>query len=771
MKKFDGERYALARERIATVREELAAGGAAAPQFEPFLKVCADWLAQLTEERDFIEDGGLETADEAALRARNERLYAEILPAHYDKSYANPAYAARALGTEYGPLCAALLYELRSAIPFLYEGAQERVLIRFELFLEVYGAFTQVWREYRETAEQAADGMTASDDRSARTDDGAAASGSPSEQIASTLTGLVNCGARANGETAEAALPQAGVPAYAHLRRKIYSYLADYAEDEALYEIRQKLVGEVADDEDYGLRLLARADLSDLRYLYAFGEYVGENERGAAAHLNALPPETIAKMADTYTEGYRIGFAVTGKDLSQKKTAGVIYHLGLERMVRRAAENFAAMGLGCTLYREVPTLFRLLRSGKSGYAGADGNPQYLFDHREDLALFLDDELLNRKLEALERAYRVYGAQTRLFAGPAVIETFGEAPFSPAATAARPAFDEVQQRRIASYYTKASLLYNEAVVGRNRSFTIIAFPLPEISQTQYAEIFDAVVAINTLDYHKYSRIQETLIAVLNRARSVRVRGRGQNRTALTVALQSLTDPAHQTLFENCVADVNIPVGEVFTTPRLRGTNGVLHVSEVFLNGLQFRDLSLTFEDGRVVDYGCANFEDAAQGRKYIEDNILFHHDRLPMGECAIGTNTTAYAAAKRYRIGSRLPILIAEKTGPHFAVGDTCYSHEEDNRQYNPDGKEIVAKDNDVSLLRRTNPNKAYFGCHTDVTIPYEEIGSLCAVLEDGTEIPVIENGFFVLPGTEALNEPLHRDSSLASAEDILYNYR
>ena len=49
----------------------------------------------------------------------------------------------------------------------------------------------------------------------------------------------------------------------------------------------------------------------------------------------------------------------------------------------------------------------------------------------------------------------------------------------------------------------------------------------------------------------------------------------------------------------------------------------------------------------------------------------------MGEFAIGTNTTAYVFAAKYGIGDKLPILIAEKMGPHFAVGDTCYSHEED----------------------------------------------------------------------------------------------
>ena len=62
------------------------------------------------------------------------------------------------------------------------------------------------------------------------------------------------------------------------------------------------------------------SDLTDLRYLYQYGEYVSENEKKMAAFLNTLPEEEIAAMADTYTEGYRIGFVVGGKDLSIKKT-------------------------------------------------------------------------------------------------------------------------------------------------------------------------------------------------------------------------------------------------------------------------------------------------------------------------------------------------------------------------------------------------------------------------------------------------------------------
>lgn len=51
---------------------------------------------------------------------------------------------------------------------------------------------------------------------------------------------------------------------------------------------------------------------------------------------------------------------------------------------------------------------------------------------------------------------------------------------------------------------------------------------------------------------------------------------------------------------------------------------------------------------------------------------------------------------------------------------------------------------------------AYYGCHTDITIPYEELGSIRVIDEDGEGTSIIENGRFVLPGTEELNRPFEK---------------
>ena len=53
-------------------------------------------------------------------------------------------------------------------------------------------------------------------------------------------------------------------------------------------------------------------------------------------------------------------------------------------------------------------------------------------------------------------------------------------------------------------------------------------------------------------------------------------------------------------------------------------------------------------------------------------------------------------------------------------------------------------------------SKAYFNCHTDITIPYDELGSIRVIDEDGEGVSIIENGRFVLQGTEELNIPFDR---------------
>lgn len=529
----------------------------------------------------------------------------------------------------------------------------------------------------------------------------------------------------------------------------IYWFFHDYSE-----VFVEQSVRELVDPSlDFFTRIVMESDLEDLTYLYRYGEYIGSNELQTAAYLNSLSEEQIQAMADTYTEGYRIGFEVTGKDLSKKRTVDVRYPIGFERMVRAAIRNFEHMGLQPVIYRNSINSMGNRGNGTKGCYARAVNRQFDYDHKSDRAVYFDKAFVERRLEVLRTSYEKYKELAALYAGPAVIETFGEAPFLPVGKPQAWSYSERQQELNVYHAAESAQIMNRYMKGEERSFTIIAYPIPAIGRN-FKEIFARTVEINTLDYMRYRTIQQKLIDVLDQASYVRVRGKGENTTDLTVQLHPLSDPATQTIFENCVADVNIPVGEVFTSPVLKGTNGTLHVTKVFLNGVGYKNLTLTFTDGMVTDYLCTNYASAEKSRKLIRDSLLHHHETLPMGEFAIGTNTTAYRMARDFDIADKLPILIAEKTGPHFAVGDTCYSHAEDTPVFNPDGKEIIARDNELSRLRTEDPTKSYMNCHTDITIPYDELGEIVAVAADGSEYAIIRDGRFVVSGTEELNRPL-----------------
>lgn len=690
------ERYLLAQERIRETLQEQPAEGQEAAGVYGFFHETAGFLVKITEVYQDLLEGRLEQASLEELQELNKALFADLLPKQYAHSYANPAYAVECLGTEYGRLFSFLYAELRSLTAYVFEKDLEEMTIRMELFLEIYGAVTCSLSDCRK------------------------------------------------------------MPAYEELRQIIYWFVHDYSEQET--KKRQCRMLCACEEEGFVSEILERSASGDLRYLYFYGEYITENERKTAEYLNSLEEETIQKMADAYTEGYRIGFLAGGKDIGKKKVVNIRYALGFERMIRAAIRNFRKMGLVPSFYRAGNNVFHGRSMEKNGYFGASPNKQYEYDHREDHALFLDRQYLNRRLEGLRAAYEELKQEALDFAGPAVLETFGEVPFEPVQCHVALRLDEKQQKLWVEYMSAAGAMQNEYMPREERSFTIIAFPVPEIGP-DFAEIFQEVITINTLDYRSYRQMQQCMIDSLDRASYVRIRGMEGNRTDLKVCLQTLKDPVRETNFENCVADVNIPVGEVFTSPRLKGTEGVLHVSRVFLKGLEYKDLEIVFKDGMTESYSCSNFEDPEEGRKYIRENLLFHHEQLPMGEFAVGTNTTAYVMAKKYDIGHLLPILIAEKTGPHFAIGDTCYSHEEDTMTYNPDGKAITARENEISALRHEDAPSAYFHCHTDITLPYDELELLEGVTAEGEKIPVIRNGRFVLEGCEALNLPLETAGS------------
>ena len=240
------------------------------------------------------------------------------------------------------------------------------------------------------------------------------------------------------------------------------------------------------------------------------------------------------------------------------------------------------------------------------------NKQYTYDHRFTGALFIDEEFVKEDEKIIKASMRQTQNLLMQHSGIIGFDVFGEKPFKPENKKECLKFSDVQQKLV-------KVIQNNFIHTREKyhprvetSFTVIAFPSPEIGPN-FKEIFSEILEVNMLDPIKYQKIQQIMIDVLDQADFVHVKGKGKNKTNIKVKMQEIQDPSSQTIFENCGADINIPVGEVFTTPHLRGTNGILHVEESYLRDIKYDNIVFTFKDGYIDDYTCSNIYDVTSLR--------------------------------------------------------------------------------------------------------------------------------------------------------------
>lgn len=482
----------------------------------------------------------------------------------------------------------------------------------------------------------------------------------------------------------------------------------------------------------------------DPGYMFRYGLRVTDAELRTAEFLSGLPEADIQAVADTVARAYVKGFELDNKDLSKRKNVSVGVPMGFERLYRAIASKLEEMDMTPFLASVTPML---------------PCRQAQYDHKFDAVLHLDEESIEKQREYMTKAIDSYSEDVDRFSGHLVVRVFGREPFDPIEKKEKVAPDSDSAQLYRRFQQVNVEIWNARCPRKETGFSLVSFPGPFV-RGDFEAIFRDTMKVNMLDSERYGRIQQAMVDVLDRADHVRVRGSGSNKTDLRISMHDIEDPSSQTNFTNELAAQNIPLGEVFTSPLLQGTRGVLHVEETFLNRLRFENLRIEFVDGMIEDYSCTNFEDPEENRKYIKDNLLHPHDTLPMGEFAIGSNTEAYAMARRHGIMDVIPVVILEKMGPHFAIGDTCFVLQEDLPTMNHEsGKEVIARFNEKTAKRDESMEEAYTFKHIDITVPYHSIASIAAVTEDGEQIEIIRDGRFVLEGTEELNGPIDQVDS------------
>ena len=475
--------------------------------------------------------------------------------------------------------------------------------------------------------------------------------------------------------------------------------------------------------------VLEKADNSTADWMEEYGLPVTETDKKMMRFWFGLEKEKLQAMGKTIADAFLHGFISQSRDRRERKRVRFYYQIGQEALAREVVKALKEKGL--TPVITAPHTLHALN-------------QWQADHQFDHSVVMDEELFQAEWKAYETAMYFYEKELKDTCGMIGIDQFGmeSVIYTHGEHALQP--DEGSRNWKTKLEQKKRDLESQWIRPSEISFCKVAFPNLLVGE-RFEEIFEDFFQMNVEESEPFEKLQQVLIDGLDTCDIAEIKGCNGNETDIRISLWPIKDPTKETKFLNCGGDLNIPYGEVFTTPKLAGTTGLYHVEEICLKGIFYHDLRRTFQDGWVVDANCR------EGKEYVMNRLLYPNEKITMGEFAVGSNTKAYAIAHKYQLGDRLPILIYEKMGPHIAIGDPCFARSEDAPIYNMyDHKEMVCRENEITAERNTKEN-IYFGNHVDITLPYHQVEYLRGIRKDGTIVSFIENGRFVLKGTEGLN--------------------
>lgn len=170
----------------------------------------------------------------------------------------------------------------------------------------------------------------------------------------------------------------------------------------------------------------------------------------------------------------------------------------------------------------------------------------------------------------------------------------------------------------------NMKYNSIKIN-DRKWVLLDYPNQKDANKMgmgYDEFFNYSMDAMCTDYEKMKTDVEPLVNLMNKTDKVRITGPNTN---ISFSIKDINTVS-------CTGDKNLPDGEVYTAPVLNSVNGTITYNVPSNNrGITFNNVSLTFENGKIVDCKADNNID--------ELNKIFDTDEGAryVGEFAIGIN--------------------------------------------------------------------------------------------------------------------------------------
>lgn len=159
---------------------------------------------------------------------------------------------------------------------------------------------------------------------------------------------------------------------------------------------------------------------------------------------------------------------------------------------------------------------------------------------------------------------------------------------------------------------------------NRRWVLLNWPTPGLAQKagmSTGKFTDYLLDVCNVDYEKLAESQKPLVSLMEKTDRVRIVSPG---TDLTFSIKSIP-------VIPCAGECNVPDGEVYTAPVKDSVNGTITFNTPSpYNGTVFRNIKLTFRDGKVVE-AVSDHTDKLNEILDIDEGARY------VGEFAIGLN--------------------------------------------------------------------------------------------------------------------------------------
>ena len=242
-------------------------------------------------------------------------------------------------------------------------------------------------------------------------------------------------------------------PNWKEIKSILYWYVSDYYD----VFVTDRIEVSFTETECRAMEILENADLSDVSYLYQYGEYISEKEEELAASWCEMPDELVQEKAQNAASALVEAMKSSGNSLLKGRIVSISYCLGMERFVRGTVQKLREYGLKVTVAGKARGAFLEDGPFAEGYFEAT-RQQFDADHSSDIALVWDKKMMERKLEVLRTSLEQMKDMAEKYAGVICFSKDEEVKTTPAAAAIT--FSEKQLALKEIYLEKEKQIINQ-----------------------------------------------------------------------------------------------------------------------------------------------------------------------------------------------------------------------------------------------------------------------------------------------------------------------